>query len=99
MEIAKTASSTDKHSDSEKSKSPTHASETTNHKESRGVETKADRANSSSDGTSLSEPTNTNYFCNPCNIKFSSTSTLSAHKEFYCPYLSLESDRVWRDEQ
>lgn len=87
MEIAKTASSTDKHSDSEKSKSPTHASETTNHKESRGVETKADRASSSSDGISLSEPTNTNYFCNPCNIKFSSTSTLSAHKEFYCPYL------------
>jgi hypothetical protein len=50
-------SSTDKHSDSEKSKSPTHASEATHHKESRGVETKADRASSSSDGISLSEPT------------------------------------------
>ncbi|KAK6184615.1 hypothetical protein SNE40_007054 [Patella caerulea] len=26
------------------------------------------------------------YFCVPCKIKFSSVSTLSAHKEFYCPH-------------
>ena len=26
------------------------------------------------------------YYCIPCNIKFSSSGTLKAHKEFYCPY-------------
>ena len=26
------------------------------------------------------------YYCIPCNIKFSSSGTLKAHKEFYCPH-------------
>ena len=30
--------------------------------------------------------TNVSYFCVPCKIKFSSASTLKAHKDYYCPH-------------
>lgn len=44
----------------------------------------------SSRSNSPSDDAPPQFFCGPCKIRFSSTSTLVAHKEFYCPFAREE---------
>lgn len=50
------------------------------------IEPEPKQSNSRSTVRSPVEEKNCQYVCDPCKIRFSSTSTLAAHKEFYCPF-------------